>query len=70
MSENKTSITLTIGDIMRIANWQESQRDPDSQPQLVTIEKTETGIGPAIKVYIETKPGQGVWKDFTDYKSW
>jgi hypothetical protein len=70
MSENKTTITLTIGDVMGIANWMESYRDPNKQPQLITIEKTETGIGPVIKAYIETSPGQGVYKDFTDYKSW
>ena len=67
---SKQNITLSIGDLMRICYWMEGFRDPDKQPQFITIEVTETGIGQIIKAYIETSKGQGVWKDFCDYKSW
>ena len=70
MEDNKNSIRVTLGDLMQISYWMETYRDPNRQPQFVTIETTETGIGQAIKVFIEISPGEGVWKDFTDYKSW
>lgn len=67
---NTNKIEIAMGDLMRIAHWMETYRNPDKQPQFVTIETTETGIGQGIKVYIETSPGEGVFKDFTDYKNW
>lgn len=68
--ESETKIELTFQDIMSIAHWIEGYRDPDKQPQFVTIKHTHTGIGPAIEAYIELKEGEGVWKNFTNYDSW
>ena len=69
MEENKNKITLSIGDVMQIAYWMESYRNPDKDSD-ITIEVTETGIGRAVKAYIEIDKGSGVWKDFTDYDNW
>ena len=68
--EGKTTLRLTMKDLMLINYWMEGFRDPNKQPQFVIIEAVETGIGQSVKAYIETDKGQGVWKDFTDYESW
>lgn len=67
---NTNKIAISIGDLMRIANWMETYRDPYNPTQIVTIETTETGIGQGVMAYIETKPGEGVYRDFTDYNNW
>lgn len=38
----------------------------------ISLEVTETGIGPHVMAYIETEEGknQGLYKDITDYESW
>ena len=66
----KNSIRISIGDAMLISHWMETYRNPDKQPQFITIETIDTGVGQAIRAFIETKKGEGVWKDFTDYNSW
>ena len=52
-----------------IIEWYDNL-DAYDKSKCIIIETVDTGIGTAIKVYLETKPGEGVWKDFTDYNSW
>lgn len=65
-----TKTKLSFKQVMLLANWIEDYRDPDKQPQYVVIEVEHTAIGPAITAYIDTKEGEGVWKDFTDHDTW
>ena len=38
----------------------------------ISLEVTETGIGPHVMAYIETEEGknQGLYKDITNYDAW
>ena len=67
---NKTILRISMKNIKSINYWMEGFRDPTKQPQFIIIEKIETGIGQAVKAYIETEKDQGVWKNFIDYESW
>jgi hypothetical protein len=69
-STPEKKITIPSSVVYDIWYWYEGIRDPDNPVKPLTISVEQTGIGPTIKVFIETKPGEGVYKDFTDYNSW
>lgn len=41
-----------------------------SDDMQITIESTASGIGSATEASVETKKGEGIWIDLTDYDSW
>ena len=60
-------ITISPTELKSLQGWIDSL---DQTPNLVTIIVEQTGIGPALRAEIETKEGEGKWKDLTDYSNW
>ena len=69
-TQHSNSITIPSNVVRDIWYWLEGKRDPNDPIKNVTIEVTETGIGPHIKVHLQTRPGEGVFKDFSEYDKW
>lgn len=61
------TVKLLVSDLKRLMEWISTLEDKNF---LVEIQVTQTGIGPAIEVSVETEEGRGVWIDLTDYESW
>ena len=59
---------LTMKEIQTIAQWLKDRGLSDDVK--VEIESEATGIGTSLTVMVETKDGEGIWKDFTDYDTW
>lgn len=59
---------LTMKEIQNIAQWLKDRGLSDDVK--VEIESEPTGIGTSLTVMVETKEGEGIWKDFTDYDTW
>lgn len=73
MSDNldySKSITIPSNLFYSIWSWYEDYRIPHDPIKPVTITVSHTGIGQVVKAQIELKPGQGVYKDFSEYDKW
>jgi hypothetical protein len=61
-------VKFTMKEFQSIAQWLKDRGLSDNVP--VSIKSEQTGIGSTLMVLVETKDGEGIWKDFTDYDSW
>ena len=59
---------LTMKEIQTIAQWLKDRGLSDNVT--VAIKSEHTSIGTGLMVLVETKDGEGIWKDFTDYDTW
>ena len=63
-----SAIKINVDELRKIILW------IDSLPKLPTVVNIETssisGIGTTTEVWIETKEGEGAWKDVTNYDNW
>ena len=62
------AVKLTMKEFQLVAQWLKDRGLSDNVS--VTIKSGQTGIGATLMVMVETKDGEGIWKDFTDYDSW
>lgn len=62
------AVKLTMKELQLVAQWLKDRGLSDNVS--VTIKREQTGIGATLMVMVETKDGEGIWKDFTDYDSW
>jgi hypothetical protein len=60
-------ISISPAEVKNLQDWLERL---DSIPHSITIIAEQTPIGLALRAEIETKEGEGKWKDLTDYNSW
>jgi hypothetical protein len=65
---SEPKVTLRVSDIIKICEW--VKQFEESDPDVEIIVSHSSGIGPSIEVSVETKTGEGLWKDFTDYENW
>lgn len=61
-------VKLTMKEIQTIAQWLKDRGLSDNVT--VAIKSEQTGIASTLIALVETKDGEGIWKDFTDYDSW
>ena len=59
---------FTMKEFQSVAQWLKDRGLSDDVS--VSIKSEQTGIGSTLMVLVETKDGEGIWKDFTDYASW
>lgn len=67
-----TRVTLSLNEFDTLVNFIDQVEAEFPSISKISLEVTETGIGPHIMAYIETEEGknQGVYKDITDYENW
>ena len=61
-------IKLQVKDLKALMEWITAVGFQDGSVEITVSHSS--GIGPSIEAKIETAPGQGVWKDLTDFRSW
>ncbi len=61
------TVNLTPADLLKIVEWISTF---ETAPRVIQIITQSTGIGTAVRVEVETKEGEGRWKDITDYENW
>jgi len=62
-------IKLTVNDLRELIYWIDSVGVQNTAAVEIVVSNS-SGIGPSIEAKVETQPGQGVWKDLTDYDTW
>ena len=65
-------ITMSLNEFDTLVNFIDMVEGEFPDINKITLEVTETGIGPHIMAFVETEEGknQGVYKDITDYENW
>lgn len=61
-------VKFTMKEFQTIAQWLKDRGLSDNVT--VAIKSEQTGIASTLIALVETKDGEGIWKDFTDYDSW
>jgi hypothetical protein len=68
MEFDMNKLDIGINELKTLMEWLETVEP--LKPYVIRLSAEKTGIGTSIRAEIETKEGEGLWKDLTDYSSW
>lgn len=62
-------VRISIAQLREILAWAEKQTDAKDFDVEIEVSHA-SGIGPSVEVRINTGPGEGVFRDFTELDKW